>query len=314
MPHWLIKSGIQRVISWLPASAWWNELFQRYVTRSIDLSEKAFEGKLEEADRFLQRFRRHQPLAPDSFTAFEIGTGWYPTLPIAFYLCGASEIHTFDIASLLNPGRLALVLGYFCSAGDRGVLKRLLPALRPERLQRLRELRELAVKKSPIETLKQIDIHAHVRDACDSGLPSGSMDFIFSCSVLEYVPPPVLSRMLSEFRRVISARSATVHWVNLVDQFHWFDPSIGPFNFLQYTERQWRWRTSPLIAKNRLRISDFREQFSRAGFVLKAEENQSGSAADLRGIPLAPEFRHYSMEDLLVLYSLLTAVPAASKS
>src|SRR5256885_2234136 len=104
MPHWLIKSGIQRVISWLPASARWNELFQRYVTRSIDLSEKAFEGKLEEADRFLQRFRRHQPLAPDSFTAFEIGTGWYPTLPIAFYLCGASEIHTFDIASLLNPG------------------------------------------------------------------------------------------------------------------------------------------------------------------------------------------------------------------
>jgi hypothetical protein len=313
MPHWLIKSGVQRVISWLPASAWWNELFQRYVTRSIELPENAFEGRLQEATRFLERFRRHQPLAPDSFRVLEVGTGWYPTLPIAFYLCGASEIYTFDIASLLNRNRLALVLGHFCCAAERGVLKPLLPALRPERLQRLRELWPLALQKSPAETLRQINIHAQVRDACDSGLASGSVDFIFSCGVLEYVPRPVLPKLLSEFRRASSARSAMVHWLNLVDQFHWFDPAIGPYHFLQYTERQWRWRESPLSSNNRLRISDYREQFARSGFVVKAEESQSGSINDLRRVRLASEFQGYSTEDLLVLYSLLTAVPGDSQ-
>jgi hypothetical protein len=312
MPHWLIKSGIQRVISWLPASAWWNEMFQRHVTHTIDISAKSIEGRFQEADRFLDRYRRHQPLAPaESFTVLEVGTGWYPTLPLAFYLCGASEVHTFDLVGHLSRSRLELVLGYIIELAESGVLKRCLPAARPERIKRLRELRNDAKQESPARALERLNIHAKVRDACDTGLAAGQVDFIFSCSVLQYVPRPVLPALLAEFRRVASARSAMVHWLNLVDQFHWFDSSIGPFNWLQFTERQWRWLESPLISNNRLRISDYRDLFRNAGFVVKAEENQPGSTDDLKCIRLAPEFQHYSTEDLLVLYSMVTAVPAA---
>ena len=245
--------------------------------------------------------------------ALEIGTGWYPTLPLAFYLCGASEIHSFDITNHLNRSRLALVLGYFCSAADRGVLQQVLPSVRPDRVERLRDLERSARQETPYQTLERVNIHAKLRDACDTGLPSGSVDFIFSCAVLEYVPRSVLPKLLAEFRRVASARSAMVHWLDLVDQFSWFDHSIGPFNCLQYSDRQWWWRDSPLISKSRLRISDFREQFAKAGFVVKAEENKSGSVDDLKRVKLAPQFRHYSVEDLLVLFSLITVVPNAAK-
>jgi Methyltransferase domain len=314
MPHWLIKSALQRVISWLPGSAWCNELFQRYVTKSIDLPETAFQGRLEEAARFLDRFRSHQPLAPDPFTVLEVGTGWYPTLPLAFYLCGASEIHTFDIANHLERDRLTLVLDYFCAEADTGVLQRHLPCARMERVERLRQLRSAAKCESPGQVLERLNIHARVRDACETGLPSASIDFIFTCGVLEYVPRPALPKLLSEFRRVASPRSAMVHWLNLVDQYHWFDPSVGRLDFLQYSESQWRWRDSPLTSNNRRRIADYRELLAHSGFVIKAEENQAGSDDDLKGLRLAPEFQRYSKQDLLVLYSLVTAVPEAGAS
>jgi hypothetical protein len=312
MAHWLVKSGIQRVISWLPASWWWYEQFQLHVTRSIVLSEQAFEGKLGEAARFLDRFRRHQSGAPESFTALEVGTGWYPTLPLSFYLCGASEIFSFDITPHLNRSRLELVLRYFCRAAERGVLQKLLPSVDLARLKRLQELLDTVGRETPAQTLERINIHAFIHDACQTGLRPGSVDLIFSCAVLEYVPRPVLPKLLSEFRRVASPNSAMVHWLDLVDQFHWFDPSITPFNFLQYTDAQWKWRDSPFISKSRLRISDFREQFTKAGFIVKGEENKSGSAEDLKTVRLAPRFQHYSVEDLLVLFSLITAVPNAT--
>lgn len=306
----MIKSAMQHGISWLPASEFWYELVQRYITRSASLSEAGFETRVREAARYLALFRHHQPAAPQDFTALEVGTGWYPTFPLAFYLCGATEIWTFDIAGYVRRERLALVLDYFCAAAERGTLPQLLPALRPDRIARLRELRAYARQESPAQCLARLNIHLKVQDACKTGLPPRSMDFIFSIGVLEYVPRTLLPQLLSEFRRVASARSVMAHGLDLADEFAKFDSSITDFNFLRFSERQWRWRNSPITPNNRLRISDYREQLQQAGFMLKAEENRSGSPEDLKQVPLAEEFRHYTSADLLVLYSLVTAVPA----
>jgi hypothetical protein len=46
-----------------------------------------------------------------------------------------------------------------------------------------------------------------------------------------------------------------------------------------------------------------------AGFEIQKEENTSGSVADLERIQLAPEFKKYSRENLLVLSSWLAATP-----
>lgn len=310
MPHWLIKSGVQRVISCLPASAFFNELFQRHVTRSIVLNYANFQGKLKVADQFLNRFRKYQRQPLPAFTVLEVGTGWYPTLPMTFYLSGASEIWTFDIIGHLSQKRLMHLLDMFCQADEDGSLSKIVPSILPERVGRLREMRNFVQQESPAECLARVNIHTNVRDAGNSGLPSGSVDFIYSCGVLEYVPRPVLPKLLAEFRRLASGNSAAVHWLNLSDEFACFDSSITEFNFLRYTDRQWKWRESPLISVNRFRISDYRELLARAGFLLKEEENVSGSPKSLESIKLAPQFQHYPVKDLLVVESLLTSVPA----
>ena len=103
------------------------------------------------------------------------------------------------------------------------------------------------------------------------------------------------------------------HWINLVDQFSYFDKNITPFNYLKYTEKQWRWFNSPLTWQNRLRISDYRDLVARTGYEMIKEECTSGNPADLARVQLSPEFRNYRQEELLVLTAWIVARPQRSK-
>jgi hypothetical protein len=56
MPHWLIKAALQRGISFLPRSHKWNELFQKHVTKSIELTPNRFEERLGFCQRHFEVF------------------------------------------------------------------------------------------------------------------------------------------------------------------------------------------------------------------------------------------------------------------
>jgi len=168
---------------------------------------------------------------------------------------------------------------------------------------------EFCRKQLSLAAFERLDIHYMVRDAQSTGLPDGSIDFIFSNSVLEYIPPPILRGLLAEFRR-LSSPHAISHRIVMMDQFAHFDRGITQFNFLRFTDRQWRWFESPLTRHTRLRLSDYRQLFQERGFEILSEENILGPADILARVPLAPRFRHYPRVDLLVLESFL----AASKS
>jgi len=101
MPHWLIKSAVQRVISTLPASHKWNEFFQNRVTRSLELTDSRFEARLEYCRRHFEHLRDLRPGGGDGFTVLEIGTGWFPVVPVGLFLCGAAGPGRSDISPLL---------------------------------------------------------------------------------------------------------------------------------------------------------------------------------------------------------------------
>src|SRR6266404_6826830 len=100
MPHWLIKSSLHRVISWLPASHFWNGLLQ-HLSRSLDLPKEQFEMRLDYCRRHLEAFLETRPAISGHWRVVELGTGWFPTVPVGLYLCGAAEIWTFGIAPWL---------------------------------------------------------------------------------------------------------------------------------------------------------------------------------------------------------------------
>src|SRR5437867_3631038 len=133
MPHWMIKAFVQRGLGMLPRPHFWNELFQEHIARTLELSTSAFESQLERCRRYLDEYRSARRHSDDNFTVFELGTGWYPTIPLGMYLCGAAEMWTCDIAPLLREKRLRLVLNYFCEADQNGTLQKFLPSARKER-------------------------------------------------------------------------------------------------------------------------------------------------------------------------------------
>jgi len=311
MPHWLVKSGIQRAISFLPYRQWWNEFFQKFGgTQSLQLGYGMFERRLDDCRTHLNHFLETLPSAPGQFKAVELGTGWFPTLATGLYLCGAGPIWTFDIESLMRPARIQRMLELLFEYDDQQKLKKFLPALRAERLSKLREAAKFAGQESPRDFLARFDIHVMVQDARKTGLRDGSIDLFCSTGVLEYIPRLILEGIFSEFCRIASPRAVMSHYVSMIDQFSYYDRSITQFNYLKYTSRQWRYLESPLTWQNRMRIPDYRELFAQTGFEMIKETNTTGPMEELRRIRLAPEFGKYKREDLLVVTSFLAGRPA----
>ena len=296
----------------LPASHYWNELFQKYVTRSLDLTTERFDARLEYANRHLENFLAVRPAKTEGFSVCELGTGWFPVVPLGLFLCGSGECWTFDIAPLLSVARLRETFERFEEFDRSGALGRRLPRLKKDRLERMRAV-ALEAGETPAEkVLEKLGIHVCVRDAQDTGLAGGSIDLFASTGVLEYIPEPVLKKILLEFKRAGSVNAVQSHYLNLVDQYHYFDSSITPFNFLKFPADRWKYLNSPLTWLNRLRISDYRRLFAETGYEITKEDNTRGKPEDLKKVQLAPEFQNYSEADLLVLISWLAAKPAGT--
>lgn len=306
MPHWLIKAALQRVLSFLPNSHKWNELFQKHVTRSIEVTADRFEGRLDFCNRHFEDFAAVRP-GSKSFTVLELGTGWYPVVPIGLYLCGAAETWTYDIAPLLSEERVRRTLSLFEEYDRSGNLEQRLPHLWPDRLATVYELARSSEGLPPEKLLERMKIHVCVQDAQRTGLRPGTIDLMVSTGVLQHIPRDVLVNILKEFQRIGTRESVMSHYLNLADQYSYFDRNITPFNFLRFSNERWKWFNSPITWLNRMRISDYRELFAETGFQVIKEINVSGSVEDLKSIPLAPEFQKYKLEDLLVLRSWIGA-------
>src|SRR5439155_9767707 len=123
-------------------------------------------------------------------------------VPVGLYLCGASDIWTFDIASLLRPRRVEQVLRLFVAYHQSGALQARLPWVRPERMERLRHALESGQTHDPALLLKPMNIRVLVRDAGNSGLRSNSVHLFVSTSVLEYIPRDALASLFLEFKRL----------------------------------------------------------------------------------------------------------------
>lgn len=308
MPSWKLKSALHRLIGRLPCPQFWNELLQRYVTRSVELTEQRCESKLQDCRAHLDAYRRSSPNPRDDFSAFDLGTGWSPVVPVALSLCGAREVWTCDVAPLLSRTRVRETFLRLAQLADRGTLQRHLP-VREDRLDQFRQLLDQRRRGTPADMLLPLGVHMLVGDARKLDQADASCDLVVSVDCLDEIAEPVLAGILVEFRRVISEGGVLSLSLELADLYSYFDRGITPFNYMQFTDEEWARYDSPLAPQNRLRVSDYRRLLKAAGFEVVQERNTVGRLEDLRRTTLAPRFRSYADEDLLVTRSWMTARP-----
>jgi SAM-dependent methyltransferase len=292
---WRIKGLIQKVLAALPAGSRLNSALQlrmgglRQFDRNVDTKV---------CDDWLVLASHMQELAiPIQGRVFvEVGSGWYPTLPVCFHLAGASRCLTFDLHRLMDWALTRRMLERLERHLPRisAQLKIDEPVLR-DRLAKLRQARDMQdfLQRAGIE-------YRAPADATRTGMPDASVDVFFSNSVLEHVPGPVIADLMRETRRVLAPGGIALHSVNCGDHYAYFDRRITQMNYLRYSAAQWWIWNNDLQYQNRLRADDFLKLARDAGMdvVLNHQRPRPELLQAFDSFPVAREFRHYSREQL----------------
>lgn len=292
---WRVKGIVQKVLSVTPGGSRLNSAMQlrmgglRQFDRNVDT--KVCGDWL-----VLASHMKRLGIPMEGRVFVEVGTGWYPTLPVCFHLVGARRCHTVDLHRLMNWDLTRRMLAR---------LEHHLPAIAAELEvdeQNLRvRLARLQQARSQEEFLDAAGIEYRAPgDATTTGLPDASVDVVFSNSVLEHVPGPVIGALMRETRRVLRQGGIALHSVNCGDHYAYFDRRVTQIHYLRHGPMAWRLWNNDLQYQNRLRADDFLAMAREAGLsvILDLQRPRPELLATIDEFPVAPEFRHYSREQL----------------
>jgi SAM-dependent methyltransferase len=301
---WRSKALLQAAFSGIPGGEALNFFLQRYVTRSLPISEPKFVEMVQIAGQHVEGFRRHSRRPLEAATFYEFGAGWDLVIPLSFYAFGVSKQILVDVRRLFRASLVADTIRKFDQNEFDGLLWRQPgPAKAPQRLT--------------IETLESVYgiRYRAPSDASDTGLPSSSVDSITSTDVLEHIREGSILPILRECYRLLRDDGVMSLRVDYQDHYAYFDSQITIYNFLRYSDTHWRLFNSALHHQNRLRHPDYLNLLATAGFeVLESHPFQASEheLEMLRNTPIADRFRSYEPADLAIRGShlVLRKLPA----
>ena len=127
-------------------------------------------------------------------------------------------------------------------------------------------------------------------------LPAASVDLIFSQAVLEHVRRHEFAEVAAQMYRILKPGGIASHQVDLRDHLG------GGLNNMRISSRWWE---TELMAgsgfyTNRIRFSEMLNLFEQAGFMVEVVSTHRWDDPPISRKKLAPEFRHFTGEDLLV--------------
>lgn len=299
---WVLKAIVQKAISYLPASQKMNYIFQKYVTKGLVLSDELFTDKLRHFHQHWAAFEKFSTRYGTPFRAFELGTGWFPIVPILLFIEGAEKVFTWDVQALIREQNLKTTIGKFLENYEKGHIP-----IPEQKLQVLQYCYEEVDRSSVEEVLPLMKIKPVVGDARSSMLEDQSIDLILSNNTFEHIEESVLRQILREFKRIARPGGIMSHFIDLTDHFSHLDKSISKFNFLKFSPGTWQWIDNDVQPQNRLRITDYRKIYEEEGVPIEEEQNERGSREELFTIEPHQYYQTISTEDLLVSHSYLVS-------
>jgi SAM-dependent methyltransferase len=293
--NWRVKGVVQGVLSRLPGGGIVNNCLQTTLGNLRDF-EANVDAKVLADWLVLVGNMQELGVRPQNLDYVEVGTGWYPALPICYWLAGARSCRTFDVTRRLNPKMTFRMLRR---------IEHHLPRIAEGSFRPLEEVQaayaSLCHEKTAENLLRAASIeYLAPHDAAASGLPDASVDVVFSNNVLEHVPANAILRIMRETRRILRKGGLAIHSANCGDHYAYFDRSITPVNYLTYPERQWSKWNNNLLYQNRLRPSDFIDLAEQSGLriVLDKSKPNPQLLSVLPTLEIAPEFQRYPPEQL----------------
>jgi SAM-dependent methyltransferase len=305
---WIIKAFVQKSISYMPGSQKINSFFQKHITRGVHLTDEHFSLKLQHASDhykyFLQYAKTHSGL-----TILELGTGWYPIVPLFFYLTSSGKVISIDIHGWMTRETQQFTILKMKEWRNRGLIDDLLPLIDEKRWAQIMDIAGDPHSYNKARINEIIGLTPLLQDARHTKLADNSIDFICSNNTLEHIPENILREILPEFKRILKSGGVMSHFIDMSDHFAHFDPRITIYNFLKYSRKQWKMIDNRIQPQNRMRFRDYKEIFMEAGFPVTAEFLREGNQEALANIRIHPEFSGYTSRELAISHAYLISCP-----
>ena len=271
---WWARIGAKLLLSNLPIPySWWRKL-SLFRHGDMNLPEPA-----------IDKFRHHFELAntvrplPTEFTTLELGPGDSVFSVVIARAWGATAV-------------IALDAGDFAMR-DVQAYRRTAEVLNRQG----RKCPDLSDAKDFDGMLGRLNARYLTRGTDSlAEIPAGSIDYIWSCVVLEHVHRDEFARMAREMRRVLKPGGVMAHSIDLRDHLG------GGLNNLRFTTTRWESRLFQRAGfyTNRLGFRDLVGLFEEAGFTWKTAQVDRWPVPPLpRGL-MQPEFRGRSDDDLCI--------------
>ena len=301
---WMLKAIIQKGISLMPYREKINYAFQKHVTRGVELTDEHLGYKIEAARDHITYFSKYGETGADKKT-LELGTGWYPIVPIFIYLTNSGNVMSLDIQSWMTKETQIYAIQRIKDWRSSGKLDEYFENIDEKKWDKLEEILRDRDNHAMEGINATIGLETLIRDARDTGLESSSIDFICSNNTLEHIFPDVLEDILLEFKRIIRDHGVMSHFIDMSDHFAHFDKSITVYNFLQYSRSTWQVIDNTIQPQNRLRFRDYKEMYRKAGIPVTEEIIRPGSIDLLRQVKVHGEFSGYTEKELAVTHGYL---------
>jgi len=132
------------------------------------------------------------------------------------------------------------------------------------------------------------------------------VDIVFSHTVLEHIPPQLISDLFQNLKTGLRPDGVMSHGIDHSDHRANQDPRLSRIDFLHYSDRLWSLLClNPQDYTNRLRHSDYISIMENCGYKILFEEKYVCPKAveDASKIPLWGRFRFLEPTDLGTLWS-----------
>lgn len=306
---WALKAVVQKIISWLPNSQKVNFWFQKNITKGVVLTDDHFRDKLTHAIDHLHFYHEHSAQKP--FRALELGSGWYPVVPIALFLNGVRETVSIDISPLMNREAILICINKYLEWQEKGQLGKLEDMIDEERWNQLEALKDF---NGSLEDLcRKLRLKLLVADARNTGLENDSFDLVCSNNTYEHIYPEILKDIMKEFQRVLKPGGVSSHFIDMSDHFAHLDTSISIYHFLRYSPGAWSIIDNSVQPQNRLRKKDYLKMYEDLDISLLDEKDRPGDIKALKMEQLHPDYSdNYSTEELAISHTHLVSSKNAS--
>jgi SAM-dependent methyltransferase len=277
-------------MSFIPGSEKIGFLLSRYLTKNLSPNNDRFLLKIKEGYNHYLNFKNYNQLNVNTFNYYEFGAGWTLTIPILISRLGFKVI-CIDIKKLIKPDLVRDSLSKFHL--NRESIPELMKPLPKELIEGNNIIGDLENKFS-INYLAP-------KDARNTGFEAEYFDFIASTLVLNFIPTVDVIKIIGESFRILKVGGVMSVTIDYQDNWSYIDTGISGYNFLKYSEKEWKMYNPSVHYQNRLRHNDYLKIFEEAGFKIVKNKFRSPDANDievLKKLKIDNSFSEYSTEDL----------------